>query len=78
MYKVLVRPVLIYASETWTLSKTDERLLSVFERGILRRIFEAVQENGVWRKRHNCELYELFNEPDSDRGSVISQLLSTQ
>jgi hypothetical protein len=23
-----------------------------------------VQENGVWRKRYNHELYELFNEPD--------------
>jgi sorting nexin-29 len=31
MHKVLVRPVLTYASETWTLSKTDERLLSAFE-----------------------------------------------
>jgi hypothetical protein len=32
MYKVLVRLVLTCVSETWTLSKTDERLLSVFER----------------------------------------------
>jgi hypothetical protein len=64
MYKVLVRPVLTYASETWTLSKTDERLLSVFERRILGYIFGAVQENGVWRKRYNHELYELFSEPD--------------
>jgi hypothetical protein len=22
-----------------------------------------VQENGVWRKRYNHELYELFNDP---------------
>jgi hypothetical protein len=29
MCEVLVRPVLTYASETWTLSKTGERLLSV-------------------------------------------------
>jgi hypothetical protein len=55
MYKVLV---LTYASETWTLSKTDKRLLSVFERRILTCIFGAVQENGVWRKRYNYELYE--------------------
>jgi hypothetical protein len=59
MYKVLVRPVLTYASETWTLSKIDERLLSVFERRILRCIFGTVQKNGVWRKRYNYELYEL-------------------
>jgi hypothetical protein len=64
MYKVLVRPVVIYASKTWTLSTSDERLLSVFERRILRCIFGAVQENGVRRKKYNNELYELFNEPD--------------
>jgi hypothetical protein len=60
MYKVLVRLALTYALKTWTLSKTDNRLLSSFERRILRCIFGAVQENGVWRKRYNHELYELF------------------
>jgi hypothetical protein len=74
MYKVLVRPVLTYASETWTLSKTDERLLSVFERRILRYIFGTVQENGVWRKRHNHELYELFTEPDIVKYIEINRL----
>jgi hypothetical protein len=39
-------------------------LLSVFERRILRCIFGAVQENGVWWKRYSPKLYELFNEPD--------------
>jgi hypothetical protein len=74
MYKVLVRPVLAYASETWTLSKTDERLLSVFERKVLRCVFGAVQENGVWRKRHNHELYKLFNEPDIVKYIKINKL----
>ena len=32
MYKILIRPVLTYASETWTLSKINERRLSLFER----------------------------------------------
>jgi hypothetical protein len=35
MYKVLIRPVLTYASKTWTLSKTNERWLSLFERKVL-------------------------------------------
>jgi len=35
MYNVLIRPVLTYASETWTLSKTNERWLSLFERKVL-------------------------------------------
>ena len=62
MYKVLIRSVLTYAFETWTLSKTNERRLSMFERKVLRCIFGAKQENGTWRKRYNCELYEIFNE----------------
>ena len=64
MYEVLIRPVLTYASETWTLSKTNERRLSLFERKVLRYIFGAKQENGTWRKRYNYELYEIFNEPN--------------
>ena len=47
MYKVLIRPVLTYASETWTLYKTNERRLSLFERKLLRCIFGAKQENGT-------------------------------
>jgi hypothetical protein len=49
-YKVLVRPVVTYESETWTLTKADERSLGIFERKILRCIFGAVQENGQWRR----------------------------
>jgi hypothetical protein len=59
MYKVLIRHVLTYASETWTLSKTNERLLSLFERKVLRCIFGAKQENGAWRNRYSYELYEM-------------------
>jgi hypothetical protein len=61
MYKLLIRPVLTHASETWTLSKTNERRLGLFERKVLRCIFGAKQENGTWRKRNNHEIYEIFN-----------------
>jgi hypothetical protein len=64
MYKVLIRPVLTYASETWTLSKINERRLSLFEKKVLLCIFGAKQENETWRKRYNCELYETFKEPN--------------
>jgi hypothetical protein len=63
MYKVRIRPVLTYASETWTLSKTNERRLSVFERKMLRCIFGAKQEDGTWQKRYSYELCEMLNEP---------------
>ena len=45
MYKVLIRPVLTYASETWTVSEANERRLSLFERKALRYIVGAKQEN---------------------------------
>jgi hypothetical protein len=64
MYKVLVRQVLSYASETWPLSRLDERLLSIFEWRILKYIFGPVEENGTWRRRYNHELDKLFNESD--------------
>ena len=34
----------------------------MFERKVLRCIFGAKQENEIWRKRYNCELYETFND----------------
>jgi hypothetical protein len=33
-----------------------------------------VKENGVWRKRYNHELYELFNEPDIVKYIKIKRL----
>ena len=60
MYNVLIKPLLTYASETRTLSKTHERRLSLFERNVLRCIFGAKQENETWRKRYSYELYEAF------------------
>lgn len=64
LYKTLLRPVLTYGSETWVLSKKDEHRLLVFERGILRRMFGAVQEDGCWRIRYNHELYNMYSEPN--------------
>jgi hypothetical protein len=40
MYKVLIRPVLTCASETWTLFKTNERQLNLFERKLFDVFFE--------------------------------------
>jgi hypothetical protein len=44
MHKVLIRPVLTFALETWTLSETYERRLRLFERKEFRWIFGAKQE----------------------------------
>lgn len=72
LYKTLILPVLTYGSETWTLSKADETLLLTFERKILRRIFGAVCDNGVWRRRYNFELYEKYKQVAKGRDVVTS------
>ena len=39
LYITLIKPVLLYALETCTLSKADENRLGAFERRILRKIY---------------------------------------
>lgn len=74
VYKTLIKPVLTYASETWTMTKSDEDLLGCFERKILRHIYRGVQENGVWRRRCNFELYRLYEEPNIVRSIKVNRL----
>lgn len=62
LYKVMIRPILTYGSETWTMSKQAANLIDTFERRILRRIYGPVQDNGVWRIRYNNELYNLYKD----------------
>ena len=52
LYKALIRPVVTYGAEAWTLTKKEEQALLIFERKIFRRIYE----NGEWKSRTNREL----------------------
>ena len=63
VYTVIVRPVVLYTSETWRFTKQMERRLEVFENGVLRQICGPVREAGVWRRRHNEELRKLTGVP---------------
>jgi hypothetical protein len=52
IYKTLIRPVVTYGSETWTLTSRNEQQLKIFEGKILRKIFGPIQdEDGIWRIR---------------------------
>jgi len=63
LYKVLIRPILLYACETWATTKTDENKLGVFERKILRKMYELKKNNvGEFEVRTNEELRRLFGE----------------
>ena len=69
LYHQLVLPVLLYGAENWNLSETDEELLAVFERKILRIIYGPVCEAGEWRSRYNHELYQLYQH-----ASIVKKL----
>ena len=56
MYKTLIRSVVKYGSETWILTQSDENLLRILERKILRKIYGPIQEGDIWRIRNNEEL----------------------
>jgi hypothetical protein len=60
IYVTLIGPVVTYACETWTLSVQNMNNLFVFERQILRKIFEPVQCKESWRIRSNNELLKLI------------------
>jgi hypothetical protein len=50
------------------------RNVVVFERKILRRVYEAVQIYGFWRRRYNKELCTLFNNVDVIKSIKINIL----
>ena len=63
IYRTVIRPIVTYASENWCMVKDDERMISTWERKILRRIYGPKFENGEWQSRGNMELYGLYQEP---------------
>jgi hypothetical protein len=64
---------MLCGSESWSLSNAHEALLGGFERQIL-RIYGAVQIDGVWRRRHNQQLYSLLNDVDIIKIIKINRL----
>lgn len=65
VYKTLIRPVVSYGGETWTLNQKSIDMLNGFERRVLRKIFGGIQlPCGVWRVRMNHELRALYKEPE--------------
>ena len=61
----MIKPVVLYGCETWTLTKQRKKKIEVFENSVLRKITGPVYdiEEGEWRRRHNRELRELTRQP---------------
>jgi len=65
--RTLIRPVMTYGAETWTLTAEEENALRRFERKVLKKIYGPVVDKGVWRIRYNNELCELMGGEDTVR-----------
>jgi len=55
----VIRPVVSYGPEAWTLTKKEEQAVLIFEREMFRRIYGPKYENGEWKSRTNRELEEM-------------------
>jgi len=66
LYCSVIRPVVTYACETWTLKETITNRLMVFERNVLRKIYADdfytkcytyfVFKNSYWQVPHNTDV----------------------
>lgn len=64
IYKTVIRPVVVYGCEAWTLTKQDINRLRIFERRILRRICGPELIQGAWRRRKNQDLLNFLHGED--------------
>jgi hypothetical protein len=64
LYKTIIRPVVIYGAEAWTLTNKNEKILMTWERKILRKIYGPTKENGQWGIKTNSELMTKYKSQD--------------
>ena len=65
LMNTLIDKTLIYASETWILTKRDRKQINIFERKVYRRILGPIYDNGKqnWRILTNKEIYAMVKKP---------------
>ena len=74
LYKSVIRPIVTYGSESWSLTQKEEQSLHTFERKVLRTIFGPVYDQNRWRRRFNHELMQLYGQPDIVRTTKVNRL----
>jgi hypothetical protein len=62
IYKTLIRQIITYGAEAWTMSSETGKQLAVFDRKVLRKILGAIKMNNCWRRRHNNEVMQLYGD----------------
>ena len=77
LYKTLIRPVVSYGAEAWTMTKKEEQALIILEGKYLEEYMVINYENGEWKSRPDRVLGEMSkgeNVVKWIRGQIISWL----
>jgi hypothetical protein len=75
LYRTIVRPVVTYACETWTLKYRIEQKLMLFKRKILRKISGPIKvSEDKWRIKTNDELDTLINHANIVRYIKVQRI----
>jgi len=72
--KTLIRLIVAYGAETWTMTKKDEQALLIFEKNIFGKIYGPKYENAEWKSRTNREMSKGENIVKWIKGQRISWL----
>lgn len=51
---------MLYGSAVWTMGRVDQISLQIWEGKTLRNIYDEKKGEGVWQRRNNKELEELY------------------
>jgi hypothetical protein len=66
IYKTIILPVVLYGSETWSLTLREKHRLRVFENRVLRTFGPKRDEvTGGWRKLYNEDFNNLYTSPST-------------
>ncbi|KAI5718547.1 hypothetical protein M8J77_022853 [Diaphorina citri] len=66
LYNTIIKPVLLYGSETWSVTKREEHQMQVFENKVYRTIFGPYFDHQTqsWKRRHNSDIHALSKQPN--------------
>jgi sorting nexin-29 len=74
LYKTIIRTVVTYGCEAWTMTAKSAEMLDTFERRVLRKILGPVNDGEAWRIRFNEELYNIYKAPRLSVHARLSRL----
>jgi hypothetical protein len=65
IYRTIIKPIVMYGCEGWTMSEHMEEALRVWERKILRRVYGPKGDTNGRRIRTNKELQDQYRSADT-------------